>query len=341
MVRHRHSRILPSFVIATVGSALLLTACSSQSTAPSEGVTSTSNASSSSYPVTVKTQFGDITLTEQPKRIIALNGPAIDWLTSVGVQPIALTMEGEKEEEALESGPWMKGLYSGKYDPNLITSEYTAAAEAIASYEPDLIVFSPNVADQDQIDQLSKIAPAYAPIASVDRDWHAHLEDIGALTGKTQEAARVTKTLDDKFKEARDRLPGLQGKTINNGYYLGKDGFKLVPGDWWSGLGLKAASNQPVPGGTPPSLLISSENIGQIGGDVLALALFTGEDPKQSQAKLDADPRFKNLPASKNGAVIFMDAAMSNASTRIGPAGLTWLLSKVVPQLEATALNSK
>lgn len=312
---------------------LLLTACGGGDSSDDAGA---SGASSEGFPVTVNSEYGEVTVEKQPERIVALGVEYLDMLASIGEKPVAFSATGESDKAAVDTSyPWAADLYTDEYDPSLITSEYKVNVEAVAATDPDLILGTPSYIGQQQYDQLSAIAPTYVSVFAADRDWQDDLTDIGALTGKSDEAAQAISDVKAEYAAAAEKLPGLQGKTVNSAYYLPATGeFKLAGSfSWVDFLGLKPAANQPPPGS--PATSLSAENIDQFAGDVVFIQ--TDED---GRAKLEADPRFAELPASKNGTVLFLDSAQYSAGTSIGPASLKWLLPEILPQLEASTLNT-
>src|SRR6187551_1330946 len=64
---------------------------------------------SGAFPVTVGTAFGDVTVEEQPVRVVALGWSDAETALALGVQPVGasdwLGFGGEGV------GPWAKGLY--------------------------------------------------------------------------------------------------------------------------------------------------------------------------------------------------------------------------------------
>lgn len=94
------------------------------------------------------------------------------------------------------------------------------------------------------------------------------------------------------------------------------------------------ADNQPVAGDESSYTSISLENLGQLDADLVTIGTWPAPEIIET---LDADPRFAELPASKNGAIVFFDTQMVLSSN--GPTATQWLLDKIVTQLKDSPLN--
>lgn len=321
-----------TLAVVLLGATLALTACGSSDSDDS------SDGGSEGYPVTVDTAYGEITLDEKPERVVALTATSVDILDSLGVEPTAYTVDAyENEQEVLERLPWLADLDTGEYSQKMVTAEFAAAPEAIAAHEPDLIIGAQYLIDDQTYEQLSKIAPTYVPAVGDDRDpmWDT-LAEIGTLTGEVDAAEQVRSELEDEFAAAGDKLSGLQGKTYNYAQWVGT-GLQFHAENWTLGqLGLVPGDSEHDSSGKP--IQLSLENIEQLDADVLTIM---GSD--EDREMLEADPRFAELPAAKNEAVVWVDTPGHYASmvgVYGGPASVReTALTQVLSQLEESGLN--
>lgn len=326
-------RRIAALVAALLSATLILSGCGSSE----DSDRGSSSSPSESYPVTIDTAYGEITLDKKPERIVVLDGAEVDMLAAIGEQPVAFTADGPRTEHDLTSDfPWLEGLYTGEFDPKLINAEYKASAEAFAAHDPDLILGRTAFVDEKLYGQLSQIAPTFV---GTEKDRATTLDDymkaIGTLTGKTKEASKVLADLDAEFAQARERLSGLQGKTYNDVAYRGEQFFFGGRSYVLNGIGMEPAGNQVV--GVNAGAPVSLENIDQLAADILMIGAY--HDPT-SQPNLEADPRFPKLPASENGTVMFTSKQQTNAMYIPGPSSISWVLKQIVPQLEKSKLNT-
>lgn len=191
-----------------VGLALVLAACSDaapESTVPEETTTTSQVASapetteapvSSSpdpvdegFPVSVEVGGVEVVLDSRPERIVSLSPTATETLFAIGAgeQVVAVDTFSTYPDEA----------------PITDLSGYTPNIEAIAAYDPDLIVIS--------FDPDGMIASAFVPqgVAVVSQypalgreDLLAQIEQLGALTGHLDRAVVLTGEISDRWDAA-------------------------------------------------------------------------------------------------------------------------------------------
>ena len=99
-------------------------------------------AGNDAFPVTVTTTYGETTLYEKPERIVALGMSNLDILTSLGVTPVAFADDGYTVNGGspdFSNAPWVDSKVSADlWDVGLADGEVNA--EAIAAYDPDLLI---------------------------------------------------------------------------------------------------------------------------------------------------------------------------------------------------------
>ncbi|CAM3438450.1 iron-siderophore ABC transporter substrate-binding protein [Occultella aeris] len=320
-------------VAASLGATLFLAGCGS-SDEPAGA--DPSGSGSEGYPVTVDSAHGEVTVDQEPERIVVIGTDIIDLLHSIDVQPVAFSGYGDPDEEAmLAAYPWVTGLYTGQFDATLVTAEYKADPEAIALHEPDLIIGTPYYIEEQQYEQLSAIAPTYVvPSSSAGWEWTDTLSALGNLTGKSEEATQAIAAVEDEFTAARDRLTGLQGSTLSIADYWDGSLRLMTAFSWIQDLGLTPAENQPGAGSAFETL--SLENLDQFDGDLAFMITYSEED----RASLEADPRYAALPSVEGANLFFIDRSVIDAGVGPGPASLSWLLERILPLLEASELNA-
>jgi iron complex transport system substrate-binding protein len=322
----RHLTIVAATAITTM---LALSACGSDSGSSTAGGT---DDGAGAFPATVDTEFGEVTVDEKPEKIVVIGSARdVDMLDALGA-PADVYGGWGPEKTALQTAPWIKGLYD-EYASDLI-ADSKPAAEAVAEQDPDLIIYFGSGApiDQSSFDQLTEIAPTYAYKHLAPHE--DELEALGKLTGTSDQVDKVTEGIDDDFAEARETLSGLEGKTFFQGA-VSADGIYSVPdaNHFFDELGLEPADIQPS--GDKPQTL-SMERIGDIDADV---AVIGGED--EPRKALEDDSRFDRLPAVKNGTMVLAAGTETYVSmpTQIGPSSVPYILSKLVPQLKDSKLN--
>ncbi|WP_166969092.1 ABC transporter substrate-binding protein [Brevibacterium atlanticum] len=312
-----------------LGAVLALSACGSGSDGAAEGE---STEAAGGFPASVDTEFGKVTVEEKPETIVVIGSPLdVDMLDALG-EPADVYGGWGPEDLALQTAPWIEGLYD-EYAADLI-ADSKPSAEAVAEQDPDLIIYfgAGSPLDQSGFDQLTEIAPTYAYTQLPTHE--DELDALGTLTGTTDQVEKVVQGIDDDFAEARETLSGLEGKTFFQGV-TSPDGIYSVSGanHFFSELGLEPSKAQPTEDKTQT---LSLERLDDIDADV---AVIGGED--DARKEVEDDSRFDRLPAVENDAMVLVGGTETYLSmpTQIGPSSVPYILGKLVPQLEDSTLN--
>jgi iron complex transport system substrate-binding protein len=210
---------------AVLTTAVLLTAgCGSATEEESGGGTS-----SSAFPVTVGTAFGDVTVEEEPARVVALGWSDAETALALGVQPVGasdwLGFGGEGV------GPWATGRYD---EAPVIIETMEPSYEAIAALEPDLILDTRSDGTRERYDLLSAIAPTIGQpegVGPYQTTWQQQLDLVGTALGKEVEAAALTERVDRAFADAAAANPAFDGTQVAVGAYTSEGFGAYVRGD--------------------------------------------------------------------------------------------------------------
>jgi iron complex transport system substrate-binding protein len=284
--------------LAVLALALVASACSSSSS-PSP-VNDTPAAQT--FPMTINAANGKVTLDAQPQRIVSLSPTATEMLFAIGAGNQVVAVDS----------------YSN-YPPEAPTTDLAAInpnIEAIAKYQPDLVVYSYDPGDlQDSLDKL-KIPALLQPAAVTLDDVGAQMVELGTATGHTDqanaEAQQVQTSIDDIVAQVGDAG---QGKTY---YYELDDTYYSLTSDTFVGtllakLGLTNIADK-AKGASSGYPQLSAEYIIDQNPDLILLA-----DTKccnQSAATVAKRPGWADLTAVQNGGVVPLD---DDVASRWGP----------------------
>ncbi len=321
--------MFPKLAKLALTAALLVAACgdasagsTASSEAPAPGTTAATTTSTATggagFPLTVSTPAGEITLERMPERIVSLSPTATEMLFAIGAGDLVVAVDEFSNYPAEAPVTDLSG-----YQPNL---------EALATYEPDLVVIQFDPGDLvDGLDALgvpTLVAPAAAGIA----DTYTQIAMLGAVTGHSSEAAAVV----EGIKSDIDRiLSGLPGGAARLTYYHELDPtFYTVTsatfiGEMYTMLGLVNVADGDDPAGNPYPQL-SAEYLVEQDPDLIFLA-----DTKccgESAATVAARPGWSELTAVKAGRVLEVD---DDIASRWGPRIVEYL--ELVAQAMAAA----
>lgn len=133
------------------------------------------------FPITIKAANGYVTITKRPARIVSLSPTATESLFAIGAGAQVVAVDDQSNYPA--SAPRTK--LSG-YRPN---------AEAVAAYEPDLVVTSSSANNLlPALDRL-KIPVLLEPAAKSIGDAYVQIRQLGFATGHDAEAVSLVQRM--------------------------------------------------------------------------------------------------------------------------------------------------
>ncbi|MGO2750457.1 MAG: ABC transporter substrate-binding protein [Pseudoclavibacter sp.] len=328
-----------------IATALALTIALGGCAGPSQDSEPSADGGDRASAAAVESAYGTVTVNGEPERIVVLDSSLLETLGILGEE--AVVLNGEKSD--LDDYPWIE--YDGEFDAKLYTAGDEISPEAVAAWEPDLILGNVWGIDEQVYEQLSLIAPTYAGRYTQeeggDTSWQENLADIAVLTGNDPSlVADAEAEYDAVLAASAAKLPGLQGKTFQLGVYSSEDQqlwLTEYANGPITGLGLTRGTGQPSGKGgdvAATAKKISLENIDQLDADVVFVVMIEAYDPEgKFQAAFEKDPRVPELPAAKNGTLVELLGSHWYAVNPSTPASVEWWLEQLMPQLEASALN--
>jgi iron complex transport system substrate-binding protein len=328
---HTFSRRTVVGVVAA--SALLAAGCSSSKSSGSSGsaasgsstsAVSSAGSSAPAFPVSVTAKNGAVKLAAAPKKIVSLSPSATEDLFTIGAGSQVVAVDDQSNFPA--NAP--KTSLSG-FKPN---------AEAIAKYNPDLVV----VADDSSqiVEQLGKLN---VPVLWFDApntldDAYGQITDLGAATGHTAEAATTVSGMKQQITAAiaATKKPATPLKYY---YEVGTPGnysatSKTFIGSIFAQFGLtNIADPADKTGGGYPQL--SDEYLVTSAPDLIFLADVNC--CQQTAATVAARPGWSAMPAVKNqakGTIVSID---DDVASRWGPrlVNLVQQISKALNQAQS------
>jgi iron complex transport system substrate-binding protein len=259
---------------------------------------------------------------DTPERIISLSATATEMLFAIDAGDLVVAVDeySNHPEEA----------------PTTDLSGLTPNVEAIAGYEPDLVVMA-NDADGlvAQLEDLG-IDTLVLPAAQTLDESYAQIEQLGAATGHVAEAAEVVLDIQTRIDAAVARVPE---REVPLTYYHELDTTlftvtsKTFIGEVYALAGLEnVADPADTAGSGYPQL--SAEFLVEADPDLV----FLGDTKccAETAATFAARPGFDVLTAVKTGAVIELD---DDIASRWGPRTAD-LLETIVDALEKAPATS-
>lgn len=289
--------------VVLIASTMLFAACGGDSGSNSSGsdTTAASSTDETTFPLTVSQVEGDLTFEVAPTRIISLSPTATEmlWAIGAGDQVVAIDNMSNYPEEAQTKASELSG-----FEPNI---------EAIAEYDPDLVVVS--YAPEGMADGLAALGiPVWYGNAAVTLDdVYGQIETLGAITDKASNAASVISDMktqiDEAIAGAGESVDATYFYELDNTYYSVTS--NTFVGSLMRALGLTSIADGVEDGNDYPQM--NAEVIIESDPTFIFLAdTAYGE----SAATVAARPGWSSLSAVTGGRVVELD---SDIASRWGP----------------------
>ena len=285
--------------------ALVLAACGGsdeEAAAPAPATSTATEPAASPFPVTVEAENGALVLEERPDRIVSLSPTATESLFALGADDQVIAVDDQSTFPAEAPRTSLSG-----FQPNV---------EAIAGYEPDLVVagFDP----PGLVDGLEAVGVPVLlqPAATNLEEAYEQIEELGAATGNTEEAEELVESMEGRIGELVESVPaGAEGLSVY--HEVSPDFFSATSqtfiGSVYELLGLENIADE-AKAGAPDYPQLSAEYIVSANPDVIVLA-----DTKccgQTAAKLAGRPGWGEMKAVADGDVVPVD---DDIASRWGP----------------------
>jgi cobalamin transport system substrate-binding protein len=302
---HIPSRLAAAIVMAAVLAGCASASSSTPSTSASAPAASAAT-SAATFPVTVKAANGTVTIGAEPKRIVSLSATSTEDLYAVGAGRQVVAVDQDSNYPAGVPKTSLSGL-----TPNI---------EAIAKYNPDLVVAYRDVGGL--VSGMTKLGvPVLIEPAATTLDGvYAEIGQIGQATGHAAQADSVVARM--KRQIAADvAKAGTGRKGLTYYWELGANPYYSVASTTFIGqvvglFGLKDiadAADKVSDGGYPQ---LSEEYIVASRPQIIFLADNQPSDGGQSPAVVAKRPGWQAIPAVKDGEVIPLN---DDVASRWGP----------------------
>jgi iron complex transport system substrate-binding protein len=316
--------------VTAVTAAALLAGCSSTASSSTNSSTPNSGSSDSgssnggsaapsataSFPVTL----GTVTIKTKPGRIVSLAPTATEDLYAVGAGPQVVAVDDDSDYPANAPITKLSGL-----TPNL---------EAIAKYQPDLVIASQN--SNGLVSGLGKlgIPVLIEPAADTLNDAYNQIVQIGQATGHVPQADLTVATMKGEIT-ADVKQAGAAHKGLTYYWELSSKPYYSVTSSTFIGqivglFGLKNVANaadKASDGGYPE---LSEEYIVTAKPAIIFLADNQAADGGQSPAIVAARPGWSAIPAVKDHEIIGLN---DDIASRWGPR-LPQLVAQIAQAIE-------
>ncbi len=253
--------------------------------------------------MTIDAANGLVTLSAQPQAIVSLSPTATEMLFAIGAGSQVVAVDDQSD--------YPEGV------PTTDLSGFTPNIEAIASYQPDLVVVSNDIDNLvAALDEL-KISVLLAPAAVEVFDVYTQIEQLGVATGHVPEAKAINDQLASEFEDIKTSLLGAPTGPVSYYHELDPSYYSVTSttfiGRVYGLLGLESIADPADQDGFGYPQL-TAEFILAADPDLIFLA--DTECCSQNAATIAERPGWGELTAVKNGNVVEMS---DDVASRWGP----------------------
>jgi len=297
--------------VALAAAAVALAGCSSSSSSTSApasagSATPSASAAAATFPVTVTAANGAVTIKSRPARIVSLDPTSTEDLYAVGAGPQVVAVDNDSDYPAGVPKTSLSGL-----TPNI---------EAIAKYNPTLVVASQNsgglVSGMTKLGIPVLIEPAVSTLDAA----YAQIQQVGQATGHAAQAATVVAGMKQQIA-AEVAKAGSAHKGATYYWELSASPYYSAASSTFIGqvvglFGLKNiadAASKPADGGYPE---LSQEYIVTAKPQIIFLADNQAADGGQSPAVVAKRPGWAGIPAVQDHVIIGLN---DDIASRWGP----------------------
>jgi iron complex transport system substrate-binding protein len=306
--------------IAAVAAVLTAAACSTagptqtattaQSSPPTTTVTT---GAPTMFPVTIVATNGEVEIPAAPHAIVSLSPTATEMLFAIGAAGQVVAVDDQSNYPAGAPVTDLTG-----FSPNV---------EAIAAYDPDLVVISFDPGDLITALDMLDVPVLLEPAAATLDDVYDQIEQLGTATGHPDEAHTLAETMRKEIEQTLAAVTAASGEPLTYYFELDSSYYSVTSstfiGQVVGALGLdNIADAADTEGYGYPQL--SSEYVIDADPDLILLADTKCCD--QSAATVEARPGWASIAAVEKGNVIDLD---DDVASRWGP--------RVVDLVEAVA----
>ena len=290
--------MLRSSLVVAGSLVAILVALVSSATGASAGAT----AQPASYPVTIVTASGKVTITKKPTRIVSLSPTATETLFAIGAGPQVVAVDDQSDYP--------------KSAPRTTLSGYTPNVEAIVEYRPDLVIASYNPKGLVSALTTLRIPVIVHDAARTFRGAYQQMRQLGMATGHESGAVRLIRGMKAKInrivESSRARARGLSvyHELTPDLYSASSNSFV---GKVYASLGLRNIADAADTAATGYPQL-SAEYVVSSSPDLIVLAdsICCGQKPSTVAAR----PGWDRVKAVRSGSIVRIDDSIAS---RWGP----------------------
>ncbi|GAB3689545.1 ABC transporter substrate-binding protein [Nocardiopsis oceani] len=244
------------------------------------------------YPLTLTTWAGESVLEERPERVAVIGfSPNLDAVEAMGATPV-YTQSDEDWEWRDED--WVSEIES----VDSATRRDPINFEGIAASDPDLIIATNFILEEEDFAKLTDIAPVLEneeQIPGDHIDWRENQRLIGRTLDLGEAAEAAVDAAEEEIGTAAESLEDFSGSTITIAYdydEVSMDYYTVTGGTAEDVVGQLGFAPNPLAENFVDEASVSDEQIGLLDADVLVM-FYSDEADRDAREETDL---FQTLP---------------------------------------------
>ena len=294
--------------------------------------------------IAVEHAFGTSYVPEDPERVATVAWSNHEVPLALGVVPVGMAAAGFGGVDVL---PWTQEALDelGAETPVLFDETDGIDFEAVADTNPDVILAAYSGLTQEDYDTLTEIAPVVAyPETAWGTSWTDMITFNATAMGMETEGEALIADLTKEITDTAAEYPSIAGKSAM--FLTHVDTSDLSEVSFYTAHDTRAAFFEDLGLKTPPSIatasaetelfaLTQSAEQADAFSDVDIIVTYGTQELVDA---LEADPLLSQIPAVKNGSVVFLDGTGPlGTAANPTPLSISWVLDDYLDLIAAAA----
>ncbi len=282
--------------------------------------------------INIKTQYGNVVVSDQVKRIVTVYDGGLDSAFALGYEPVGAiaTRGGDNVPSYLQERAKNVPLVGGMQGINI---------EAVIAQRPDIIL-APWYLPEEQYALLSRIAPTIVPTEKGihPEAWIYELRFYAKALNREQKAEEIIEQVNGRIAELKTLVEAKIPENERGASLLRwmPQGAMVLTTEFFSNAilgqtGFNVTDAGLVKKGRPHSSALSLENLSSIDNDWIFMATLNDE-AKGALAAAQTSPAFARLNVAKQDHVIPVHGQLWTSS--IGPIAANAILDDIQNVIE-------
>jgi iron complex transport system substrate-binding protein len=301
--------------------------------------------------VTIRHAFGETVIETKPQRVATVNWANHEVPLALGVIPVGMAAANFGDDDGDGMLPWVEEKLAelNAETPVLFDETDGIDFEAVADTRPDVILAAYSGLTQESYDILRQIAPVVPyPENAWGTSWRDMIRYNSMGMGMAKEGEALIASLEQQMKEKSATYPSLKGKTVM--FLTHVDTTDLSKVSFYTTRDTRVKFFEDICLTHAASVVQASAETEKYSQTVSAeqTDMFDDVDiivtygAAELMAALQGDPVLSQMPAVKNGAVVYLSGSGPlGTAANPTPLSISWVLEDYLKLLDEAARKTQ